>query len=422
MNSFRPGHIGNRHPQLRLTKSSSQNDAGSGSMSSYGGQNSNSSRSGSGMLTARELTGAPLISYAHGRSRKLRRARTLQPGQEYMPVVSEQSRDNFSEKNLHKYYLGQNLYQKENRNRDKTFIQDFYQNPSFGQRSSITNGRQKQLKSRVEKSCLSEKESFDFSDAYSVTSDESDNFKPRIIKPRRRRKKEKKRHTVGGKIVSQEHEDVCLGSENQWLPQGLLSAESESCGDSVRSESDQEVSSSSSSSSVKSHRKLAATLSVPTFSSYTSFSEISSGSIGSDYFSQVSPRSFSSVGSDHDHERDHGELSAGGDHNSDDTSPSGNSDNDSGHHSLLSATKSYNHPSTNSCSFFRSPKLDIKMDKNKSSEKTRLRKTNSWAYPGNMNNSNMAQFSLFSTATNNDPLSGIRKHLSKIDLNEEEKK
>ena len=62
------------------------------------------------------------------------------------------------------------------------------------------------------------------------------------------------------------------------------------------------------------------------------------------------------------------------------------------------------------------------MDKNKSSEKTRLRKTNSWAYPGNMNNSNVAQFSLFSTATNNDPLSGIRKHLSKIDLNEEEKK
>ena len=83
--------------------------------------------------------------------------------------------------------------------------------------------------------------------------------------------------------------------------------------------------------------------------------------MGSDYFSQVSPRSFSSVGSDHDHERDHGELSAGGGHNSDDTSPSGNSDNDSGHHSLLSATKSYNHLSTNSCSFFRSPKLDIKV-------------------------------------------------------------
>ena len=97
-------------------------------------------------------------------------------------------------------------------------------------------------------------------------------------------------------------------------------------------------------------------------SNFLIFSEISSGSIGSDYFSQVSPRSFSSVGSDHDHERDHGELSAGGDHNSDDTSPSGNSDNDSGHHSLLSATKSYNHPSTNSCSFFRSPKLDIKVN------------------------------------------------------------
>lgn len=397
-------------------------------MTSYGGQNGqngqngHSSRAGSGMLTARELTGAPLISYAqNGRNRKLRRARTLQPGQELMPIVSEQKRDIYSEKNVYKYYLGQNLYQKENRNRDKTFIQDFYQNPSFGQRSSIT----KQLKSRVDKTSLSEKESFDnFSDNYSVTSDESDNFKPRIIKPRRRRKKEKKRHTAGGKIVSQEPDDVCLGSENQWLPQGLLSAESESCGDSVRSESDQEVSSSSSSSSVKSHRKLAATLSVPTFSSssYTSFSEVSSGSIGSDYFSQVSPRSFSSVGSDHERDRERGELSAGAGH-SDDTSPSGNSDNDSGHHSLLCATKSYNHPSTNSCSFFRSPKLDIKMDNNKSSERTRLRKTNSWAYPvSGPGHGNMAQFSLFSTATNTDPLSGIRKHLSKIDLNEEEKK
>ena len=47
-------------------------------------------------------------------------------------------------------------------------------------------------------------------------------------------------------------------------------------------------------------------------------------------------------------------------------------------------------------------------------ERSRLRKTNSWAYPV----SGSSQFSLFSPGT--DLLSGIRKHLSKIDLHETE--
>ena len=99
---------------------------------------------------------------------------------------------------------------------------------------------------------------------------------------RRRRKKEKKKIQSGqGSSVTKEGDDVlsvCSGNEKQWLPTGLLSAES--CADtcdseaSARSESDQETTSSTSSSaSSKSlkHRKLAATLSVPTYSSYNSF-------------------------------------------------------------------------------------------------------------------------------------------------------
>ena len=49
-------------------------------------------------------------------------------------------------------------------------------------------------------------------------------------------------------------------------------------------------------------------------------------------------------------------------------------------------------------------------------ERSRLRKTNSWAYPV----SGSSQFSLFSPGSSTDLLSGIRKHLSKIDLNETE--
>merc|ERR1719278_536772 len=62
------------------------------------------------------------------------------------------------------------------------------------------------------------------SDTFSVSSDESENFIPRIIRPRRRRKKEKGR--VSKMVDNEESSTSCLGSEKQWLPTGLLSAES----------------------------------------------------------------------------------------------------------------------------------------------------------------------------------------------------
>merc|ERR1719278_386150 len=62
--------------------------------------------------------------------------------------------------------------------------------------------------------------SFDnLSDTFSVSSDESENFIPRIIRPRRRRKKEKGR--VSKMVDNEESSTSCLGSEKQWLPTGL---------------------------------------------------------------------------------------------------------------------------------------------------------------------------------------------------------
>ena len=148
--------------------------------------------------------------------------------------------------------------------------------------------------------------------------------------------------------------------------------------------------------------------------------------MGSDYYSQASPGSRSSVASETGSEDTcHGNVTARG-------AP--------GTHSPLSATKSFTYPdieTTASCSYFRSPKLNAKVSvstqflKVKTSfssfqigegksprpqERARLRKTNSWAYPG----SGSGQFSLFSPGSSTDLLSGIRKHLSKIDLHETE--
>ena len=70
------------------------------------------------------------------------------------------------------------------------YLQDFYQNPTFAGR---TNQRQLQsggdcsfqhhLIARRDK--LSSKSSDNLSDTLSVSSEEEDNFKPRIIRPRR---------------------------------------------------------------------------------------------------------------------------------------------------------------------------------------------------------------------------------------------
>ena len=115
------------------------------------------------------------------------------------------------------------------------------------------------------------------------------------------------------------------------------------------------------------------------------------------------------------------------------------------------------HHQPTSCSYFRSPQLDTKVGPSYSccsccscdqlcvlqlsrpTERARLRKTNSWAYPGSGAHASTqvtnyldilfyispspcqaGAFSLFSPGTSTDLLSGIRKHLSKIDLNEPE--
>merc|ERR1719429_176481 len=96
--------------------------------------------------------------------------------------------------------------------------------------------------------------------------------------------------------------EVSLGSGQQhWLPRGLLSAESESNGDSARSDpesgSETGPETGDSDKERRGHRKLGVTLSVPTYTSYAS-SEHSSSSVGSDYYSQASPGSRSSVASE----------------------------------------------------------------------------------------------------------------------------
>jgi len=158
---------------------------------------------------------------------------------------------------------------------------------------------------------------------------------------------------------------------------------------------------------------------VRVYVTYASFSGHSSSgsSVGSDYYSQISPGSISSGSSSSDHLCD-SDSGNNGNVNNNDILPIGSSAHSQ--HTALSVTKSYN----TSCSYFRSPKLNSKAEAgkvNKMVEKTRLRKTNSWAYPGG-NNKSVPEFSLFSPGTSTDLLSGIRKHLSKIDLNEEELK
>ena len=86
----------------------------------------------------------------------------------------------------------------------------------------------------------------------------------------RRKKKEKRRPFESSVSLGGEEDGQCLGSEKQWLPTGLLSAESESCGDSGQSESASsderdQLPSPTPTSSRRGHRKLGATLSMPTY-------------------------------------------------------------------------------------------------------------------------------------------------------------
>ena len=82
-----------------------------------------------------------------------------------------------------------------------------------------------------------------------------------------RRKKKEKRRLDSNVSLCTEEDGQCLGSEKQWLPTGLLSAESESCGDRSESASSDERDqvSSPSLSTRRGHRKLGATLSMPTY-------------------------------------------------------------------------------------------------------------------------------------------------------------
>jgi len=202
----------------------------------------------------------------------------------------------------------------------------------------------------------------------------------------RRRKKEKRR--VGGEVGGDTGEQLASTQLDRgaWLPTGLLSAEdTESAGDSGREEERGCGSSSTDTEQrpgrVGGHRKLAATLSVPAYThpatlAYGLSEHSSSSSVGSDYYSQGS------------------------------------------HVSPGSSEEEDQQPT--SCSYFRSPQLDTKLSR--PTERARLRKTNSWAYPGSGAHASTqaGAFSLFSPGTSTDLLSGIRKHLSKIDLNEPE--
>merc|ERR1719278_814348 len=248
--------------------------------------------------------------------------------------------------------------------------------------------------------------SFDnLSDTFSVSSDESENFIPRIIRPRRRRKKEKVRGGVlkAGGGENEESSTSCLGSEKQWLPTGLLSAESSFDSRSEGSgSSEEEVTINS----LPVRRKLATALSVPAY--ITSYA-------GSDYSSMTSS-SGTPPSSSTDQLFD-SDSAPSPPSSSSSSSPPPNKP-------LLKQTKS------TSCSYFRSPKVTQKGvgfscaaadgGEGGHARSRPLRKTHSWA-PLSSPASTQAgsEFSLFSPGSSIDLLSGIRQNLSRLDLSSE---
>lgn len=372
------------------------------------------------MLTAKELTGAPLISYVP-KNRKLKKKMSEPVGVERMILrqrhCSDQSQSvipgldtRLGPQAPSQYYLGQNLYQKLMGDPNPAYLQDFYRNPAFSVYRQ--NNIQHQQHSGLKRDNVVSKSFDNLSDTFSVSSDESENFIPRIIRPRRRRKKEKRRSIAAN--VSEAEESSCLGSEKQWLPTGLLSAESsfDSRSDCSGS-SEEEVTINS----LHVRRKLGTALSVPAYTSYT----------GSDYSSMTSSTSSS-----------HTPASSSTDQLNDSDSCSIPSMSPPPIKQTLKQTKSQT-----SCSYFRSPKVTQKgvcVDPSGgvspgSSPHTRprslhlqrprpLRKTHSWAFtsgPDSEHNTGCqeagpGQFSLFSPGTSIDLLSGIRKNLSRLDL------
>jgi len=429
-------------------------------------------------LSAKELTGAPLISYVP-RNRKVKKKISDSS-------VLERSR-HCSQPN---YYLGQNLYR-------NIQIQDFYHNPIYAMHSTpvYTTQHHHNLRESVSTSCDT------LSDSYSISSDDLDNFLPRIIRPRRRRKKEKKekkkRKEVregadrdGNKGVKgvkgakdekdREETESCLGSEKQWLPQGLLSAESsyDSRSDSGSSVDESPASSSSNSASSASplHRKLGPALSMPACHTFAqsavhlpshigSISSVGAGYIGynGDNFGLLGSGSSLAVGgllgvsastdsclllgnshSNSNMTSDYSSLNSNSSDTPPSTPPSSSTDHlfdsDSSRSSESEQTKitrSKNGDTTDessegtghkpplklvkstSSSFFRSPKMASKLEARDERTKKILRKTNSWN-PAPRQEEFRASFSLFSPAGSIDLLSGIRKNLRRLDLNSDD--
>jgi len=387
------------------------------------------------VLSAKELTGAPLISFVPKHRKVLRKkiseplekekkklpeyGRLRQQNQIRLRHRSEQCVDQLGNPPpaVPYFYQGPNLYHKLlSAQNSHQHIQDFYENPEF---RKLHQG-QAQFSKSID----------NLSESDSATSDDDENFIPRIIKPRRRRKKEKKLGE-GSAVTRYEHEEtLCLGSEKQWLPTGLLSAES--CLDSrsetgFSSEDDNPVSTRQGG-----RRKLASTMSVPVhigLRATQSSSPQETRSPESDYVSMTSVSSAlslstapSSSSSDHLFDSDSGSGSVVG---AGSTGSSGSPEAGLVLHAPLKESKSV------SCSYFRSPKTEARklggdrgyhsLEKEKPASKhlaggqLPLRKTNSWAFTGSTGGRG-SQFSLFSPVDSCDLLSGVRKDLSRLDI------
>ena len=98
-----------------------------------------------GMMTAQQLTGAPLISLVPSKSRKLRRAAPSFTHAQCVSLehkLSEPLMSGPGDRQRHgsevrsSYYQGQHLYQKRSVRRAQSsglYLQDFYKNPGFGE-------------------------------------------------------------------------------------------------------------------------------------------------------------------------------------------------------------------------------------------------------------------------------------------------
>lgn len=404
------------------------------------------------VLSAKDLTGAPLINYMPNKNRKLKKKTSvgcIEPAPTRpLPVTTTRLRHR-SEQNLAglappsvlpQYYLGQNLYQNLATERNNAlYIQDFYQNPAFNKTAPSPPVYAGYLSAGTVGAKIRQTLSFDnLSDTVSVSSDESENFVPRIIRPRRRRKKERRRGlTRSGSGVATDEEESCLGSERQWLPTGLLSAES-SCGSpSDSASSEEEIAPRSN------RRKLAPTLSMPVYSSSqgrdcTELAGIRGrgGNVGgvvrgrggtaqpgltspsSDYSSMASSTSDTPPTSSNDHlfDSDSGSTHSVSEAEGGEAQPPIGSA--TAAQQMLKLTKC---PST--AEDTRGRRLEGRPHRptsphppHRPHRPTPLRKTNSWAFMTSQ--ANHGEFSLFSPGNSMDLLSGIRNNLSRIDLND----